>query len=579
LGDSDNTLEDVELRAWLRRNDAESVSVAAGCTLVGHELVNGRGRGISISADDSADHHIADLEYYEHILDEDIKSVECRCGEGQSTREVKALEEYGPTSVGGQGSQTQCPAVPKDVCAVIYSEESCGGTSSSFSNEPGVDQMRSMREWLRRNDAESVSVAAGCTLVGYEERRLYENGRGRGISISADIYADHHVEDLDFYDHILDEDLKSVDCRCGEGPSTREVSAVVGGPVDVGGQGPHCPPVPKGVCAVIYSEESCGGTSSHFTANVEQHQQSWLRRNDAESVSVAAGCTLVGFENGGGRGISVSADNNADHHVADLDFYDHILDEDIRSVECTCGEGPSTREVSAVVGGPVHVGGQGVQGLHAQCRLVPKGVCAVLYSDDSCNGRTLNVFNDASLVAATRGWLRQNDVESLSVAAGCTLVGHEAENGRGRGISISADISADHHVADLEAYEHLYDEDMRSVECTCHGGTTRDVAVVGELGRSRVADCPAVPEGTCAVVYSEEGCRGQRRVVAVGSGGVGEEPESVSVAAGCKLTGHEAGYSVAVEGGTNGKHVEDLEMFFKLHGAVRDLESFQCECN
>merc|ERR1719186_1813954 len=404
-----------------------------------------------------------------------------------------------------------------------------------------------MREWLRRNDAESVSVAAGCTLVGYEGHRKYENGRGRGISISADIYADYHVEDLDFYEHILDEDIKSVDCRCGEESSIREVSAVVGGPVDVGVQGPHCPPVPKGVCAVIYSEESCGGTSSHFTANVEQYQQNWLRQNDAESVSVAAGCTLVGFENenGGGRGISVSADNNADHHVEDLDFYEHILDEDIRSVECTCGEGPSTREVSRETRGvSAPVGGQGP---HAQCRLVPKGVCAVLYSDDSCNGRTLNVFNDSSLVAATRGWLSQNDVESLSVGAGCTLVGHEAENGRGRGISISADISADHHVTDLEAYEHIYDEDMRSVECTCLGGSKRDVSAVGELG---VADCPAVPQGTCAVVYSEEGCQGQRRVVAVGSGGVGEEPESVSVAAGCTLTGYEAEPSVDVEGGT-----------------------------
>jgi len=454
--------------------------------------------------------------------------------------------------------------------------------------------MRSMREWLKQNDVESVSVAAGCTLVGYEGHRKYENGRGRGISISAASSADHHVN-VHFYEHILDEDIKSMDCRCGEGPSIREVAAIVGGPVDEDEQ--ECPAVPKDVCAVIYSEESCRGTSNYFNvAGVDQMRsmREWLKQNDVESVSVAAGCTLVGYEghrkyeNGRGRGISISADSSADHHVEDLDFYEHILDEDIKSVDCRCGEESSIREVAAIVGRPVDVDVD-ADADGEECRLVPKGVCAVLYSEDSCNGRTLNVFsdsslvesygrtlnvfNDSSLVAQTRAWLRLNDVDSLSVAAGCVLVGHEAENGKGRGISISADDSGDHHVADLEAYQHIYDEDIRSVDCACHGGSKRDVSTVGE------PDCPSVPKGTCAVVFSEEGCQGQKREVAVGSEVVGEEPESVSVAAGCTLTGYEAGYSVAVEGGTNGKHVEDLEMFFKLHGAVRDLESFQCECN
>merc|ERR1719186_903906 len=354
-----------------------------------------------------------------------------------------------------------------------------------------------------------------------------------------------------------------------------EVAAIVEGPVAEDEQ--ECPAVPKDVCAVIYSEDSCRGTSSYFNvAGVDQMRsmREWLRQNDAESVSVAAGCTLVGYEghrkyeNGTGRGISISADSSADHHVEDLNFYEHILDEDIKSVDCRCGEESSIREGAAIVGRPVDADADG-----EECRLVPKGVCAVLYSEDSCNGRTLNVFNDSSLVAQTRDWLRRNDVDSLSVAAGCILVGHEAENRKGRGISISADTSGDHHVADLEAFQHIYDEDIRSVDCACHGGSKRDVSAVGE------PDCPAVPEGACAVVFSEEGCQGQKREVEGGSEVVGEEPESVSVAAGCKLTGYEAGHSVTVEGGTSGKHVEDLEMFLKLHGAVRDLESFQCECN
>jgi len=233
-----------------------------------------------------------------------------------------------------------------------------------------------------------------------------------------------------------------------------------------------------------------------------------------------------------------------------------------------------------------------------QCSQVPQGYCAVLFSDGSCNGRAFYVFFGPLTVAQTRAWLRWNHVGSLSVKAGCTLVGHEAENGRGRGISISADIFGDHHVADLAAYKHIYDGDIQSAECRCYGGNnsrdvsvvggnnTRDMSVVGGnntrdvsvVGGPDSADCPTVSLGTCGVMYSEEGCLGQRKELSMGTKVVREDPLSVSVAAGCTLTGFEAGHRVSVRGEKSGKHVTNFKMFLKLHGAVSDLETVTCEC-
>ena len=62
-----------------------------------------------------------------------------------------------------------------------------------------------------------------------------------------------------------------------------------------------------------------------------------------------------------------------------------------------------------------------------------------------------------------------------------------------------------------------------------------------------------------------------------------EDPESVSVADGCTFTAWESagrrGRSVAVVGGGQGKHIIDLEMYLRQHGARDEMESFQCFCD
>ena len=64
------------------------------------------------------DAHVEDMEDYEDIIDEDVKSVGCGCdsggGDGQST-------------VAGVDGGHSCPEVPRTACALLYPEEGCGG--------------------------------------------------------------------------------------------------------------------------------------------------------------------------------------------------------------------------------------------------------------------------------------------------------------------------------------------------------------------------------------------------------------------------------------------------------------------
>ena len=72
--------------------------------------------------------------------------------------------------------------------------------------------------------------------------------------------------------------------------------------------------------------------------------------------------------------------------------------------------------------------------------------------------------------------------------------------------------NTDHHVADLGYYEHLLDEDIHSVDCWCDGGS--DQPLVAAIGG---ADCPSIPDGGCAVVYSKEICGGMMQEISSGT--------------------------------------------------------------
>jgi len=419
-----NPADNDQFNEWLSRNDVESVSVATGCTFVGYEFEKRRGRGISISADNSSNYHITDLEEHENIFIDKIRSVECSCEEGSSSGTVSAA--------GGP----DCSSVPEGACGVLYSDEFCGGKSHAVAISAGKQQLGEGLSW---NDIESVSVAVGCTLRGHE----FDNSI---VDIIGDNTKDYHLTALREYRHILDADIRSVECLCEEGGSSKRVEAV---------QETDCPSVPEGACAVLHSDEFhccftgakqgwvCGGKNRVVANNAlnDEEMGEWLWRNNVESVSVAAGCTLLGyeFENARGRGISISADNTT--HNMQMEEYKHIFNENIRSVECQCGEGSSSRRVAAV-GGP-------------DCTQVPEGACAVLFTKENCKGQRLEVLvGNSERYEDT--WLGWEEPDSMSVAPGCTFTALESDNS----VAIVEGGPWGSHIEDLEAFLKLRGVDV-----------------------------------------------------------------------------------------------------------------------
>merc|ERR1711915_325093 len=85
--------------------------------------------------------------------------------------------------------------------------------------------------------------------------------------------------------------------------------------------------------------------------------------------------------------------------------------------------------------------------LQKKCNTVPSNMCAVVYDDIGCSGWKLNIpegeifFNWWDPIYS---WYR-NDIEAVSVKAGCDFTGFDAVNMSGKNITISAG-SANKHV-------------------------------------------------------------------------------------------------------------------------------------
>ena len=96
-------------------------------------------------------------------------------------------------------------------------------------------------------------------------------------------------------------------------------------------------------------------------------------------------------------------------------------------------------------------------------------MCVVVYDDIGCSGWKLNIpegeifFNWWDPIYS---WYR-NDIEAVSVKAGCDFTGFDAVNMSGKNITISAG-SANKHVT-LKDEDELadFDEKIKSIFCTC----------------------------------------------------------------------------------------------------------------
>jgi len=107
--------------------------------------------------------------------------------------------------------------------------------------------------------------------------------------------------------------------------------------------------------------------------------------------------------------------------------------------------------------------------LQKKCNTVPNNMCAVVYDNIGCSGWKLNIpegeiiFNWWDPIYS---WYR-NDIEAVSVKAGCDFTGYDAVNMSGKNITISAG-SANKHVT-LKDEDELadFDEKIESISCTC----------------------------------------------------------------------------------------------------------------
>jgi len=101
---------------------------------------------------------------------------------------------------------------------------------------------------------------------------------------------------------------------------------------------------------------------------------------------------------------------------------------------------------------------------------VPSNLCARVYDEDDCGGWQIDVPVNSRMdwhLLNPSGWLRRNDIESISVRAGCTFTGWD-DSFSGQSISVSAPLNGpDKHINTRDSpYSDLH-EDIESLACFC----------------------------------------------------------------------------------------------------------------
>ena len=104
-----------------------------------------------------------------------------------------------------------------------------------------------------------------------------------------------------------------------------------------------------------------------------------------------------------------------------------------------------------------------------KCTPVPQTLCAQVYDDGGCEGWKLDIQEVDTLFKwwnPAMFWYR-NDIEQVSVRAGCTFTGYEDSSLHGRSMVVRA-VNKDRHVELASDAEYMgMDEKIQSVTCTC----------------------------------------------------------------------------------------------------------------
>jgi len=105
----------------------------------------------------------------------------------------------------------------------------------------------------------------------------------------------------------------------------------------------------------------------------------------------------------------------------------------------------------------------------SKCVPVPDNLCAMVYDDGGCKGWKLDIQEGEIMFKwwdPVYYWYR-NDIEAVSVRAGCTFTGFDDSSLNGESMTVRAG-NKDRHVElnDEDEFED-FDEKIQSISCTC----------------------------------------------------------------------------------------------------------------
>jgi len=218
-------------------------------------------------------------------------------------------------------------------------------------------------------DVESIIVAPGCIMFGYDEND--QKKRGTGISVSAVGKRDWVYRELSSKRFDLENDIEAVECYCGAQArqatevqpleSRNFVDAVAGG-LNVGTATKHCNmwihafnrlPKSKRPCAILFESDDCQTSDGLINSWYKEIMTTsrvvnlpelsfGAKADSAEAVLVRPGCTFTGYDEDNGRGKSVTVraprSNRPKYYplASKYNPFKSGLKEDIDSYKCTC---------------------------------------------------------------------------------------------------------------------------------------------------------------------------------------------------------------------------------------------------
>lgn len=258
-------------------------------------------------------------------------------------------------------------------CGVIFEKKECDDGFFKTGNEKGIPegQWVNLRGTGFHEDVESIIVAPGCVLFGYDEND--RNDRGTGISVSAVGKQNWVYRELSSHRFDLENDIEAVECYCGrKAQQATEIQPLeprnfldsIAGWAGAGTATKHCNmwihafnrlPKSKRPCAILFESEDCETSDGILfkdwykeimpnprVVNLPEISTG-AKADSAEAVLVRPGCTFTGYDedNGIGKSVTVRAPRNSNRPkffplASKYNPFKSGLKEDIDSYKCTC---------------------------------------------------------------------------------------------------------------------------------------------------------------------------------------------------------------------------------------------------